>query len=256
CAARSPPSTRRSPPVTAMTTSPRSCWRALSRRTGDGASSPQVLEDAGGGPSAGEEAAAEEGALERVVPVHSAAAEAARLTSGVEPRRPLDPAAEVGLEPAEGLAQQHVQAHGDERARGRVEQAVRPRGADQAVTEIRAGAAQRGDLRVLREAVRHLRVPGPDHALERTGVDQLLTGQRVHLGHEVLDGLRLEEVLAVVEEGLHRAGRPRPDATEHLPDVLAGEVRVLLAAGERELLLDDLPGEHEPGVVVPGGAQV
>src|SRR5699024_11581594 len=29
-----------------------------------------------------------------------------------------------------------------------------------------------------------------------------------------------------------------------------------LAAGERELLLDDLPGEHEPGMVVPGGTQV
>src|SRR5690606_16107860 len=65
------------------------------------------------------------------------------------------------------------------------------------------------------------------------------------------------EVGTVVEEGLDRSGWAVPgDAGEQQPDVLAGQVGVLLRAGEGELLLDDLPREDEPGVVVPGPAQV
>ena len=121
--------------------------------------------------------------------VDAAAPEAARLASRVEAgQRPaagdalaLHAAAEVGLETAEGLAQQHVQAHRDQRTRRGIEQPVRGGGADQAVAEIAARAAQRGDLGVLGEAVAHLGVPGTDRALERAGVDQVLPHQCVHL---------------------------------------------------------------------------
>src|SRR5699024_5761094 len=115
---------------------------------------------AGGGRSAGEQAAAEEGALEGVVPVHPAAAEAARLSRRVEARErsgtaarraALHPPAEIRLEAAEGLAQQHVQAHRDERPRRRVEQTVRGGGADQPVAQVVPCPAQRRDLGVLRE---------------------------------------------------------------------------------------------------------
>ena len=44
--------------------------------------------------------------------------------------------------------------------------------------------------------------------------------------------------------------------SEHLADVAAGEVGVLLRAGERELLADDPPVEQEPGVAVTGARHV
>ena len=41
-------------------------------------------------------------------------------------------------------------------------------------------------------------------------------------------------------------------AFQQTRDALAGQVRVLLGSRQRELPLDDLPRQHEPGVVVPG----
>src|SRR4029079_10550692 len=41
-------------------------------------------------------------------------------------------------------------------------------------------------------------------------------------------------------------------ALQHLAEVAPRDVRVLLRAGERELLLDDLLGQYEPGVLVAG----
>ena len=61
---------------------------------------------------------------------------------------------------------------------------------------------------------------------------------------------------AVLLERLDRPGRALLHPREQQLDVLAGEVGVLLGARERELLLDDLLGQHEPRVVVAGRAQV
>src|SRR5205823_7106045 len=66
----------------------------------------------------------------------------------------------------------------------------------------------------------------------------------------------LDEVLALVEKGLHRLRRALAGATENVAPGLAGEIRVLFGSGECELLLDDLACEHEPRVVVTGRAQV
>src|SRR5690242_18002220 len=78
---------------------------------------------------AGEDAAAEEGALECVVAVHATAAEARDLARGVHARqwfarRLEDAGVEVGVQAAEGLARQDVQPYGDERAVLRVEELV------------------------------------------------------------------------------------------------------------------------------------
>ena len=82
-------------------------------------------------------------------------------------------------------------------------------------------------------------------------------GDRVHPGDQLAQGVGDDEVLPVLLERLHRPGRALADrALEQQPDVLAGEVGVLLGAGERELLLDDLLGQHEPRVVPAGPAQV
>src|SRR5450755_348664 len=79
---------------------------------------------ASGGPArlaAGEQAAAEEGAFQRAVAVHTAAAEPGHFTRGVQARkrravRRQHPAAEVGLQAAEGFAGEDVEPHGDQRA--------------------------------------------------------------------------------------------------------------------------------------------
>ena len=130
--------------------------------------------------------------------------------------------------------------------------------ADEPVAEVAAGVADRGDLRVLGERVVDLAVAGHDLPLARRAeVEQRLVGQLVHPGDQLAAGVGDDEVGAVSLERLDRRRGARPDAGRSSePDVLAGQVGVLLGAGERELLLDDLLGEHEPGVVVAGGPDV
>src|SRR5690606_2539942 len=98
----------------------------------------QGARDGAAGLQAGEEAAPEEGALERAVAVHAAAAEAGRLTHRVEARDGLargvqHAARQVGLDAAEALAGEHVQLHRDERAVLLVEDLVRLRHPDELV---------------------------------------------------------------------------------------------------------------------------
>src|SRR5260370_24018494 len=64
----------------------------------------------------GKQAAAEEGAFQRTIAVHAAAAEAGRFAGGIKPRHDLAVAAEyarveVGLEPAQRLAGQDIEFH-------------------------------------------------------------------------------------------------------------------------------------------------
>src|SRR5438128_849419 len=77
------------------------------------------------GGAAGEDAAAEEGALQRAVAVHAAAAEAGDLARreyvaeggavGLQ-----HACRKVGLQAAQGLAREDPQAHGDQRPCGRI----------------------------------------------------------------------------------------------------------------------------------------
>ena len=105
--------------------------------------------------------------------MHAAAAEAAHLARGIHPRErlaagPQHAAGEVGLEPAERLAGEDVEADGDERARLGVEQPVRARDADQPVAAVVPRPADRGDLGVLGEVVVDLVVARDDRALAAT----------------------------------------------------------------------------------------
>ena len=163
-------------------------------------------------------------------------------------------AVEVGLEPAERLAREDVEADGDQRAVRRVEDLVRLRDADQLVGAAAAGVVDRHHLDVLGEGVVDLAVARDDVPLEVVDVELRSAGELVHPGHQLREGVGHDEVDAVLLERLHRAGRAlrQPALGEEL-QVLAGDVGVLLGAGERELLLDDRLGEHEPRVVVAGG---
>jgi hypothetical protein len=162
----------------------------------------------GGSGPPGEQAAAEERALQRPVSVHAAAAEAGDLARGIEAGKGLARCLEhargqVRLQTAERLAGEDVQADGDQRAGVGVEDPVRRRDAGDLVGEVGAGAVDRGDLAVLGEGVGDLAVARDDLGLERRGVDQVLAGERVHPPHQLRQRALDDEVLALVQERLH-----------------------------------------------------
>ena len=133
---------------------------------------------------------------------------------------------------------------------------MRRRGADELVAAVSPGAVDRRDLGVLGEGVDEVAVAFDHLPLDVVGVERRVRGERVHPLHQPLDRRGRHEVLAVVDERLHRFRGTGADPAEHLSHGLAGEVGVLLGAGEGELLLDDLLGQDEPRVVVAGLAQV
>ena len=75
---------------------------------------------------------------------------------------------------------------------------------------------------------------------------------RGQLGH----GRGAQEVGADVLEGAHLRCRTRSDPADQQPQVLAGEVGVLLRAGQRELGADGGLIQDEPRVVVPARGDV
>jgi hypothetical protein len=75
--------------------------------------------------------------------VHAAAAESRNLSGGVKPLHRLTvgaqhAAVEIGLQAAQRLAGQDVEANRNQRTRVGIEQTVRPGRADEPVTEIAA----------------------------------------------------------------------------------------------------------------------
>jgi hypothetical protein len=66
-----------------------------------------------------------------------------------------------------------------------------------------------------------------------------------------------DEVLAVALERLDRGGRTAAQSrARELARVAPGDVGILLGPRQRELLLDDLLRQHEPGVLVCGARDV
>ena len=80
---------------------------------------------------------------------------------------------QIGLQPAERLAREHRELHGDQRPGRGIEDPVRLRHADELVAEIVARRADRHHLRVLAELVVDLAVARHDLALELGGIDQV-----------------------------------------------------------------------------------
>ena len=126
----------------------------------------------------------------------------------------------------------------------------------QPVADEPAGGRGRHDLRVLAQAAAHLQVTGLDGSQQRVGVDQVLTDQLVHLAPPARRRYRGQEVHAAVAEGLHLGRGSGADPAREQPEVLAGQVAVLLRAGQGELLGHGLGVQHEPGVGVPAGGDV
>jgi hypothetical protein len=166
------------------------------------------------------------------------------------PRRGSRPgtslAVEIGLDPAEGLARQDVQLHRDQRPVPRIEDRVRSGRPDQPVAPIGPRTAQGGDLRILAERVGELPVPREDLLAQGLQVDPS-AADPVHLRDQRLEVVSHDEIRALRLEGLHRRRRALPAAGfQDLRPACRGQVRVLLGPRQREFLLDDLLGQHEP----------
>ena len=73
---------------------------------------------------------------------------------------------------------------------------------------------------------------------------------------QLVEGVGDDEVLALLLERLDRTRGALADPLEQKSDALAGEVRVLLAPRQCELLLDDLLRQHEPAIAVAGRSDV
>ncbi|PQM48504.1 hypothetical protein C1Y40_01274 [Mycobacterium talmoniae] len=194
--------------------------------------------------------------------VHTAAAEPGHLPGRVQPveRAAVGleyPGVQVGFQAAQSLSGQDVQLDRDQRPGLRVGQPVRGHHPAQPVAQIGAGPADRGDLPVLAEPVGHFAVAGGDLGLHRRVVQRHHIRQPIHRGDQLAQRVRADKVHPAIHERLHRRRRPglRPRG-QQLAQAASGQVRVLLLAGQREFLLDDLLVEHEPGVVVAGSGDV
>src|SRR5260370_40833576 len=187
-------------------------------------------DSARGGPSrrpSREQAAAKEGALERAVPVHPSSPEAGDLARGEETgqRRsvgPQDAPGQIGLQAAECLAGQDVEASCDQRPGGRIQQRVGLSEQDRPVAEVASRRSNREDLRVLTGPIDNTLVASGDFAVQLDRIEAWLVGQGVHSAHPVAEVARDDEVGAVFLEGFDPLrARPSNRSLQQEPDVLA-----------------------------------
>ena len=211
-----------------------------------------ALAAAAAGITAGKQAAAQEGAFQRPVAMHAAAAKAGGLAGGVQSRHDVavaaeHPGVEVGLEAAQRFPGQDVELDGDQGAMSGVENAVRRRRPDQPVADISPGVVDVHHLRILDVGIADLAIARLDLGLQMRQVEQAVAGQRIHAGNEIGEVVAHHKVGAMGLERLHRRRRAPVGGTPrgHQP-ALAGQIGILLGAGKGEFLLDDALGEHEP----------
>ncbi len=194
--------------------------------------------------------------------MHAAAAKTGRLAGGVKPRH--DPAVaaehpriEIGLEPAQRLAGQDVELHRNQGPMLGIENPVRFCGADQPVADIFPRVVDVHHLRVLDVRICDLAVARLDLDLQIFKLQEIVANKRIHGGHKLGEVVAHDEIHALGLERFDRSGCTLVDgAPRGHPPALAGQIGILLRARQREFLLDDALGEHEPGIVVTGGYDV
>jgi hypothetical protein len=169
--------------------------------------------------------------------VHPAAAEPGGLARRVQAWHwcsagAKDPRGQVGVQPAERLAGQHVQPDGDQRAGRGVEQPVRPGHPHEPVAYVGACSAHRDKLAVLAEPIHGFPVARHRLGLDDGGVEARLSpGDLVHPVDQAAQTAPGHEVFATIDERLHRAGDlAAQPAGQHRAPVPSREVGVLLRA--------------------------
>ncbi|MCY1235639.1 hypothetical protein D9M72_482620 [compost metagenome] len=123
--------------------------------------------------------------------------------------------------------------------------------AEQPVAQEAAAVADAQDLSVLGIGVADLSVPFLNLPAQPGVVQQRLRGEAVHPADQILQAVRHHKVGAVLFEcldgGCGAAAQTRAKQQLQVP---VGDVRVLLGAGEGELLFDNSLVQDEPGVAV------
>ena len=130
-------------------------------------------------------------------------------------------------------------------------------GADQPVADIAARIVDVHHLRVLDVGIFDLAVARLDLGLQIFELQEIVANQRIHGADEIGEVVAHDEIDALHLERFDRCRRALVDgAARGHPPALAGQIGILLRARQREFLLDDALGEHEPGIVVTGGHDV
>ena len=155
-----------------------------------------------------------------------------------------------------GSPRQDGEPDGKQGAVARIQQPVRRRHPHDLVGGETAGGPDGGQLRILAQPGGKLPVPGTDQPVQVSGVNELSARQVVHLPGQRGGGPGLQEVDAVVQEPLQRRVAARFQPRGQQPDILAGEVRVLLRSGQSELLQGNRPVEDKPGMGMSRGQDV
>jgi hypothetical protein len=146
-----------------------------------------------------------------------------------------------------------MQAHPDERPGRGVEQAVGPGHPDQAIAKVAAGGPDRHQLRIGWRLAACLGIVVGDRCSDTPDIDPGFAAERVHPLHQLLEATRHHEVDTAPLKSFDRPwARARDHPLQQEPNVLVGQVRILLGAGERKLAADDRLVEHEPRVVETG----
>ncbi|MNS75158.1 hypothetical protein D3C72_1086620 [compost metagenome] len=146
-----------------------------------------------------------------------------------------------------------MQPDPDQRPGLGVQQSVRRRRPRQLIAEVAAAVVDAHGLEILGVGIVHLGVAVLDLLTDESRVQQGPFGQGVHPGHQGLQIVGEDEVRALMLEGVHRRRRaPAQPRHQHLQQLALGDVEVLLGPRQGELLLDDLLGDDEPGMVVLG----
>ena len=190
--------------------------------------------------------------------MHAAAPEARGFADRIEPRHDLTVLAEhagvkVGLEAAQRLARQDIELHCDQRTVRGIEDAMRLRGADQAIADIAARIVDVHHLGVLDIGIGDFAIARLDLRLQMLDLQQIVARKRVHRADERFEVVAYDEIRAVGLECFHRrrSGLAGGALGGH-PPAFSGQIRVLLRTRQREFLLDDALGQYKPRIIVTG----
>ncbi|AIJ94651.1 hypothetical protein BME20236_II0610 [Brucella melitensis] len=159
------------------------------------------------GSPARKNAAAKEGAFQRIVAVIATAAEACGFACCIKSRYRFAAGVKhgglkIGMQAAKRLAGENMQFDRNERTVGRVEQRMKWYRAGQPVAKIGPCITDRHDLRILGIAVGNFAVTRLDLCADMGGVKKVFAGQPVHACHKLFKGLGGNEILALVDKRL------------------------------------------------------
>src|SRR3989440_5814908 len=208
-----------------------------------------------------EQAPPKKSPLQRPIPVHTPTTKTRHLTSSIETRNRLiirlqHTTSKVGLHSSQRLARENRESYSNQGTRGRIEQLVRLRHANEPVSQERARPSDCYHLSVLTESIPYLAVARHNLLLQLGRINQCLSSQFIHGANQAREGAFPNKVHTLPLEGLNGARRTREDPAERLENAPARQIRVLFGARQGKLAFNDALVEQEPRIVIPGRGDV